>query len=101
MVRKIEWSLLAKEQKREILQYWISRNKSNTYSKKLNRLINEALILIQKYPRIGRRTANDKNLRVKLVKEYLIIYEVTDSTIYIHFIWDGLQDPKKLEKLLE
>jgi hypothetical protein len=44
MVRKIIWSSNAKAEKIEILGYWIKRNKSNIYSKKLNLFLKRQLI---------------------------------------------------------
>ena len=43
MAKKIIWSANAKADKIEILNYWLDRNKSNTYSKKLNLLLKEAI----------------------------------------------------------
>jgi len=40
---KIIWSSKALLDKKEILGFWISKNKSNVYSKKLNLLIEEKL----------------------------------------------------------
>jgi plasmid stabilization system protein ParE len=56
MVRKIIWSANAKADRIEILDYWIKRNKSNNYSKKLNLLFREAINLVAKNPTIGHVT---------------------------------------------
>ena len=39
MAKQVIWSLRAQNDKKEILDYWKQRNKSNTYSKKLKRVI--------------------------------------------------------------
>ncbi len=100
MAKQIIWSLRAQSDRKKILEYWRNRNKSNTYSKKLDRKFREALNIIRGYPRIGKPT-DDLSVRVKLVKEYLLIYEETQDCILLLTIWDSRQDPKKLEKIIK
>ncbi len=100
MVREIVWSFRALEDRKEILHYWIKHNKSKAYSKKLNTLFKTAVKLVTEHPQIGRPT-DIKNIRIKIVRDYLIIYEVTESKIFIHSIWDSRQDPEKLKMVLE
>jgi ParE toxin of type II toxin-antitoxin system, parDE len=99
MVRKIIWSASAKADKVEILKYWRARNKSNNYSKKLDLLFKEAVNFISKNPGIGHLTIKE-NVRVKIVRDYLIIYEITIDSIYLHSIIDGRRDPKEINKIL-
>ncbi len=99
MVREVVWSIRALEDRKKILQFWINHNKSNTYSKKLNSLFKTAVKLIIEHPQIGKPT-DWENIRVKIIRNYLMIYEVTDSKIYIHSIWDSHQDPEKLKRRL-
>ncbi|MEP6556570.1 MAG: type II toxin-antitoxin system RelE/ParE family toxin [Ferruginibacter sp.] len=100
MARQIIWSLRAQKDKGEIFKYWSQRNKSNRYSKKLNQLFKEAVQLLREYPYIGRST-DDDSVRIKIVKEYLLIYEFTETSINILSIWDGRQDPSKLDNILK
>ena len=100
MVKQIIWSLRAQKDKKEIFKYWSQRNKSNRYSKKLNQLFKEAILLLRKHPYIGRPT-DYTPLRIKIVKEYLMIYEVTETSINILSNWNGRQDPSKLEDILK
>ena len=46
MAARLIWSNLALQQKKEIFDYWNERNKSKIYSRKLNKLINDAAELI-------------------------------------------------------
>ena len=92
MAKQIIWSLRAQKDKKEIFKYWSQRNKSNRYSKKLNQLFKEATLLLHEHPYIGRST-DDALVRIKIVKEYLLIYEITETSINILSIWDGRQDP--------
>ena len=100
MAKQVIWSLKAQQDKKEIFKYWSQRNKSNRYNKKLNQLFKQAILLLREHPYIGRST-DDGSVRIKIVKEYLLIYEVTETSINILSIWDGPQDPSKLEDILK
>lgn len=95
MVKRVIWSPLAKIKRREILEYWIKRNKSKTYSRKLNSLFKDAQNLISQYPEIGTPT-DDPKVKQKLVRDYSLIYELTGDLIIILTVWDNRQDPDKL-----
>ncbi|MGW1455049.1 type II toxin-antitoxin system RelE/ParE family toxin [Salegentibacter agarivorans] len=56
--------------------------------------------LITNYPEIGKPT-DSKHVQIKVVRDYLLIYEIKNSQIFILTIWDSRQDPEKLEKQLE
>lgn len=74
-------------ERKEILEYWRLRNKSNTYSKKLNKLFKESVKIITDFPQIGKST-DDPNTRLKIVRDYLLIYEETETQIFILTIWE-------------
>jgi len=65
MVRKIVWTIKAQQDRISILEYWNERNQSNEYTRNLNKLIKEALIITSKFPGIGKKTDID-NTRVKV-----------------------------------
>ena len=94
MAKQIIWSLTVQLDRKEILLYWINRNKSRTYSKKLNKLFIEAIQLIAEFPEIGKPTTH-KTARIKIVRDYLIVYEydTTKNQIIILRIWDSRQNP--------
>ncbi len=100
MAKQVIWSLRAQNDKKEILDYWRLRNKSNAYSKKLNELFKESIKIILDFPQIGKVT-DDTRARIKLVRDYLVIYEETESKIFILTIWDSRQDPDELKKILK
>jgi len=81
MVKQIIWSRRAQTDRTKIFKYWNKRNKSNIYSKKLNGLFIEAVRLIAEYPDIGKPT-DDRTARIKIVRDYLIIYELTIKSVY-------------------
>lgn len=97
MGKQVVWSLRAQDDRKHILSSWRQRNKSNTYSKKLNLLFKDAIRVIKDYPRIGKLTDN-KKARIKIVRDYLIIYEETETTLSILTIWDSQRDPLRLLK---
>lgn len=100
MVKKIIWSRRAQTDRIEIFEYWNKRNNSNSYSRKLNELFKKAVKLIAEYPEIGKST-DDKNARIKIVRDYLIIYEVDDRDFLIILtIWDSRKNPKSLKIII-
>ncbi|MGC3945575.1 MAG: type II toxin-antitoxin system RelE/ParE family toxin [Chryseolinea sp.] len=100
MARQVIWSRRAQKDKKEILlHYWRQRNKSNTYSKKLNELFKESIKIIAEFPQIGKVT-DDTYAKIKVVKDYLVIYEESDTHIHILTISNSRQDPDKLKRVL-
>ena len=96
MAKKIKWSPLAARKFDEILEYWTNRNKSEFFSEKLIDLFEDATELIANFPEMGRST-DIENVRQKLVRDYLIFYEVDGEIINILTVWDSRQDPDKLK----
>lgn len=89
---KIEWSTDAKTDLFDIFDFYIQRNKSATYSKKLNAEINNSIKLISRNPMLGIKT-DFKSVRVLITGDYQIIYEIFDHLLLIQMIWDCRQDP--------
>ncbi len=98
MAEKIVWTKKAKKELIEILQYWIDRNQSNTFSIKLNALIESQVNLILEQPKIGRKT-DIENVYIKLIRKYLLYYEFLDGILYILTIRHGSQNPDETFKL--
>lgn len=99
MARQIIWAKLAHEDRHRILDYWVERTQSKQYSRKLNQLFESAVDLIAEHPFIGRAT-DSPNIRAKVVRDYLIFYEIETHRIVILMIWDTRQDPKTLTQRL-
>jgi len=100
MAKQIIWSFKAQTDRKRILQYWIERNQSKSYSQKLYRLFQEAVRLIASYPNIGTPTSFGQ-VRSKVVRDYQIFYEEAGDAIHILTIWDSRQDPEKLLQNLD
>jgi toxin YoeB len=45
---------------------------------------------------LGRKT-DEENVRVKIVRNYLIFYEITETKIIILTIWDNRRNPENLK----
>ena len=98
MVRQVIWTKRAQKDRFAIFSYWNKRNKSAVYSRKLNELIKDSLKLICKHPLIGKPT-DKENVRVKVLRDYLIIYEIAVNVIVVLSIWDCRQNPKDLRRI--
>ena len=96
MAEKIVWTLKAKKELVEILQYWIDRYKSNAFSLKLNSLIEAQLNLILEQPKIGRKT-DIPNVYIKIIHKYLLYYEFVNGILYILTIRHGSQNSENVE----
>lgn len=94
--RKIIWSFRAKSDLYSILEFYYKRNGTKRYSKKLNTSLRKSIKLLEKQSEIGLNT-DIVNVRVLIKGCYCVFYEVQNETIEIITIWDGRQDPDKLE----
>lgn len=90
---KIEWSLEARLDLLDILEFYILRNGNSVYSKKLNTQINNSIKLLVKNPFLGKQT-DDPSIRALITGDYHLIYEVFDKLIMIIMIWDCRRDPE-------
>jgi addiction module RelE/StbE family toxin len=93
--RKVIWSTLAKLETKEILEYFLHRNKSATYSRKLYQLFQSELRRLSMFPEAGLKTKLT-NVRGLVVKDYILFYEVFDDRIVVLKVWDCRQNPDKL-----
>lgn len=91
--RKIIWTIIARTTRNSIFSYWNNRNKSNLYSKKLFVLFNETLERIARFPQTSLAT-NSSNIRYVLVRDYYLIFEISEFTINVLDIWDIRQNPQ-------
>lgn len=98
--RNVIWSRTADIQFVGILEYWVKKNKSNTYSKKLLKLVVEKTNQIAETPYIYKST-DFKNVRVASLKNFSIYYKVLNDEIIIAAFWDNRQNPLNLLKILQ
>ncbi len=97
VARKIKWSLRAKLDLLELLDFYYKRNGTKTYSKKLNTKLRTSIRLLEKQNDLGVQSdiSNVKNL---IEGDYNIFYEITPTTIDIIAIWDNRQNPINIHK---
>ena len=100
MAKKIVWTEHAFNERKEILEYWNNRNKSELYSIKLDKIFRETTKTISKFPKIGKPT-NHRQTRIKVVRDYLMVYKEFENYISVISVWDARQNPVTLEKILE
>ena len=96
MAKEIRWSVRADQERLEILEYCANRNKSTTYSIKLNRLFNEQVEQLTKLSELGKPT-NILFVRVVILRDYLLYYKATAEFIEVLTIWDSRRNPKKFK----
>jgi plasmid stabilization system protein ParE len=95
----IFWTNTALKQRNYTFEYWNDRNKSTTYSKKLNSSIKERTNILKTNPELGKKT-DFNNTRVISLGHYSILYRKVDLKIIITGFWDNRQNPDKLLKFL-
>lgn len=89
MAKRIIWSVKGKDDKKEILAYWLKRNQSFVYPRKLNKLLDDPIIQLAVYP-YPRRNTDVADVFVKIVRDYKIFLK----KILIQFssLQYGIQD---------
>jgi hypothetical protein len=93
MALKIVWSIDAQISRRSIFEYWNKRNKSRVYSNKLNLLFNDSIKQFSLLYEIGKPTEL-KNIRLRIVSHFELIYDISESKITVLDIWDTRQNPQ-------
>lgn len=91
--RKIWWTVNALLTKKNIFYYWNNRNKSTVYSQKLEQLFTTTLVTVENYPE-ATIAINKENIRAILVRDYYLVFEITELTIKVLDIWDTRQNPQ-------
>jgi len=96
MAKEVRWSLRADQERIDILDYWVNRNKSPTYSIKLANQFNEKIAKLAIHPDLGIAT-NQPYIKIKIVENYSVYYKIASDHIEIITIWDNRRNPKKLK----
>lgn len=98
--RNVIWTRTSDLQFAGVIEYWVKRNKSNIYSKKLVKLVSERTKQIAENPLLYKVT-DFQDVRVASLGNYSIYYKVSETEITITAFWDNRQDAIKLLKILE
>jgi len=91
--KKVIWTDEAKEDRKQILQYWAKRNRSKVYSEKLFGEFKDGSKAIAKQPFIGKAT-DVEDVRYIMVRDYAITYHISENLIHILSVWDERRDPE-------
>ena len=78
-----------------ILTYYDERNGSDTYSKKLFKMLHEQIRLLSVFPEIGRIT-DFPGVRVVFVEKFGVEYQIREDAILVVDIYSCLTDPEKI-----
>jgi len=95
MAKRIIWTDRADRTFSKILEFYIERNGSKTYSRKLDKDIQSLLSVLLKQPLLGFRTEKE-NYRILIRGCFKVLYEIDDTRLIIHLVWDCRQNPKEL-----
>ncbi|MDO5608781.1 MAG: type II toxin-antitoxin system RelE/ParE family toxin [Capnocytophaga sp.] len=101
---KIKWTEKALSEYLQTIDYWNNRNKSNEYSHKIEKAVNEELIEINKDPLfLSKYSEKLKMFRKIFFKgKFSLFYKVDfqESVIYITFFRSNKQKPIYITKQL-
>ena len=98
--RTVVWTRTADIKFAGILQFWVEKNKSNSYSKKLIGLVSDRTEQIAKKPLLY-KSADFKNTRVASMGQFSLYHKVFDDRNIVTAFWDNRQDLKKLLNILK
>lgn len=92
----IEWTETAQRVRERIYTYWNNRNKSFSFSKKLEFIIQKEIQRAKLFPNIG--LASDRiNVRFFVIlKNYKLFYKIHGNRIIILRLWDVRRSPGNL-----
>jgi len=96
----IFWTQTANRQRDHIFDYWNNRNKSKSYSQKLNLAIRKRIELLKSHPEMGKKT-NFGDTNAISMQHYSILYKIDRPKIIVTGFWDNRQDPEKLLNFLK
>jgi len=99
MVRRIIWTSKADTIFSNILEFYIERNKSKLYSRKLNKEINDIVNLLLKHPFLGTKS-DYKDIRVLIKGDYKIFYQIKPNELIILLVWDCRQSLDFLNRII-
>lgn len=92
--KRVIWSPRASTEFKDILEFYLKRNGSPTYSLKLLETVDTMIGLLQDHPHLGRNTS-DADARVISFSHFLLFYDETETELNILSIWDNRQNPTK------
>jgi len=95
MAKRVIWSGNANRIFTKMLEFYIERNGSKTYSRRLNNEIFTLITILSKQPFLGIKTDNE-GVRVFIKGHFRIFYQIDNEILIIHLVWDCRQNPESL-----
>jgi len=92
--KRLVWSPRASSEFKDILEYYVNRNRSATYSLKLIETVDAMVELLLKHPFLG-RMSNNGETRVISLGNYLLFYDENEEEVSVVSFWDNRQNPAK------
>ena len=83
MARKVVWTQTVRKQRRNILDYWSNRNKSNEYAKKLIEITGKKLTFLSQNPLLAKE--GDCKVQCNPDKDWQKRDDDTEETIKLRF----------------
>lgn len=96
MAKRIIWTDRAIKDRSAIYRFWTLNNNSSSYSIKLDSIFEETAVTLSRFPLIGKLT-NRNNVRMFVIKHYIVFYKIIEEDIFIQSIWDNRQNPVDLK----
>jgi plasmid stabilization system protein ParE len=100
MAKRVVRTTTAKQQRRNILEYWIERTGSKKYSKRISATLKRRIKYVAEFNYMGKPT-DFKDTRVTAARHFSIFYKVQQDRIIITSIWDNRQNPDDLIKFIK
>lgn len=83
------------QEKSTILRYWIKRNGSSVFSKKIEKESRNAIKRVSQHALLGKEVEDFENVRqLTVLSDYSIFYTVAENKIIVLSFWDNRRDPK-------
>ena len=89
---KIVWSNRAIKRLYGILEFYVQRSKSKSYSEKLYQFFQKEIKILLKFPETGLKTTEEYTRGI-IIQDFIFYYQITDDKIFIHTVWDCRQNP--------
>jgi len=99
MAKKVIWSRNADRIFVKILEFYIERNGSKTYSRRLNDEILSLIAILSKQPFLGIKT-DKKDIRILIKSHFKIFYQIDNEMLINHLVWDCRQNQESLNTIL-
>ena len=93
MALRVLWTHKAKDERNQILRYYLERNGDPTYSRTLREHFNQSLELVRTQERMGKPTSREE-IRCLFVLDYSLFYRLDGQDVVVLTVWDNRRAPE-------